>query len=64
MDSRGGENESRVIRRAPRGEHRCCQRLSDADDCGRARIAGASNYRVAVAAERFVREVGVAVDEG
>ena len=37
--------------------------LADADDRARARIAGAGDYRVAVAGERCVREVGVAVDE-
>lgn len=37
---------------------------ADADDGRRARITGARDYRVAVAGERCVREVGVAVDEG
>ena len=37
--------------------------FADADDRSRARLAGARDYRVAVAGERRVREVGVAVDE-
>jgi hypothetical protein len=39
------------------------ERFPDADYRHRARIAGATYYRVAVAGERRVREVGVAVDE-
>jgi hypothetical protein len=59
----GGEDETRVFRGA-----RCCCSTSrngftDANYCDRARIAGAGNYLVAVAGERRVREVGVAVDE-
>ena len=45
------------------GERRCLEGLADADDSRRARLAGAGDYRVAVAGERWVREVGVAVDE-
>jgi hypothetical protein len=41
----------------------CFKRLANADNCGRARNAGAGDYLVAVAGERRVREVGVAVDE-
>jgi hypothetical protein len=41
----------------------CRKRLTDADDRDRARSSGAGNYLVAVAGERRVREVGVAVDE-
>lgn len=39
------------------------QRFTDTDDGNRARVAGAGDYVVAVAGERRVREVGVAVDE-
>ena len=63
MDSSGGENESAVFRGALRGDGRGRQRLTDADDGDRARLAGAGDYLVAVAGERRVREVGVAVDE-
>ncbi len=63
MDSRGGEDKTRI----PRREFSCArcrlERLSDADDSRRARIAGAGDYRVAVAVERRFCEVGVAVDE-
>jgi hypothetical protein len=63
MDASGREDKARIFRgvlsRHPGG----LDRLADADDRGRARIAGAGDYRVAVAGERCVREVGVAVDE-
>jgi len=63
MNSGGGEDETRILPRAP-SRYRCSsERLSDADDRDRTRIAGAGDYRVAVAGERRVREVGVAVDE-
>jgi hypothetical protein len=63
MNARRREDEARVLRgvvcRLPGG----IERLTDANDRGRARVPGAGDYRVAVAGERFVREVGVAVDE-
>jgi hypothetical protein len=58
-----GENETRVSRCALSRDRGGLDRLADANDRGRARIAGAGDYRVAVAGERCVREVGVAVDE-
>src|SRR3954467_11143532 len=63
MDAGGAEHEPRILQRAPRRDRRGGKRLTNADDRGRARIAGAGNYLVAVAGERRVREVGVAVDE-
>ena len=57
------EDEPAVGRGELRGEIRCFQRLANAHDRLRARVAGARDYRVAVAGERRVREVGVAVDE-
>jgi hypothetical protein len=63
MDSSGRKHKPRIPCRVLRGERRCLQRLSDADDSRRARIAGARDYRVAVAGERRVCEVGMAVDE-
>ena len=63
VNSRGRENEARVFRGALGGDRGGIDRLTDADDRGRTRIAGAGDYRVAVAGERCVREVGVAVDE-
>ncbi len=39
-------------------------RFADADDAARARVAGAGDYFVAVAVERRVGEVRVAVEEG
>jgi hypothetical protein len=63
MDSSSCENKFGIVPRAIRG-YRCRrERLPDANDRDRARIAGARDYRVAVAGERRVREVGVAVDE-
>jgi len=63
MNSGGGKHEPRVVRRIPGSDRRRGERFADADDRLRARIAGARYYRVAVAGERRVREVGVAVDE-
>jgi hypothetical protein len=63
MDSGRRENKARMFGRALSSESSYLKRLSDADDSRRARIAGAGDYRVAVAGERRVREVGVAVDE-
>ena len=63
MDTGGRENKTRILGRACGRERRGGERLSDADDSRRARIAGAGDYRVAVAGEGRVREVGVAVDE-
>jgi hypothetical protein len=63
MDARGSEDEAGVFGSGRSRESRHVERLSDADDSRRARIAGAGDYRVAVAVERRVREVGVAVDE-
>jgi hypothetical protein len=63
MDSRRGEHETGIRGRVLSGECRCLERLAYADDGRRARIAGAGDYRVAVAGEGRVREVGVAVDE-
>jgi hypothetical protein len=63
VDSGGWENESSVFRGVLRRDRSRGDGLTDADDGDRARIAGAGDYRVAVAGERRVREVGVAVDE-
>ena len=63
VDARRCENEARVFRGALSGDRGGDDGLADADDRRRARIAGAGDYRVAVAGERCVREVGVAVDE-
>lgn len=63
MYSGGRKDEPEIVRRALGGNRRCRERLPDAHDRQRARIAGARDYRVAVAGERCVREVGVAVDE-
>jgi hypothetical protein len=63
MDSRGGEHKARIVGCTFSRERRCLERLADADDSRRARSAGAGDYRVAVAGEGRVREVGVAVDE-
>jgi len=63
MNAGGRENEARVLRGALSGDCGGSDGLADADDRIRARIAGAGDYRVAVAGERCVREVGVAVDE-
>jgi hypothetical protein len=63
MDSRRREHKARIPYRVFRRERRRLKRLSDADDSRRARAAGACDYRVAVAGERRVGEVGMAVDE-
>jgi hypothetical protein len=63
MNARSRENEPPVFRGVVGCHRGCIDRLTDADDGGRARDAGAGDYRVAVAGERCVREVGVAVDE-
>jgi len=63
MDSSRRENEPRVFGCVFGREGRNLERLADADDSCRARIAGAGDYRVAVAVERRVCEVGVTVDE-
>jgi len=63
MDSGGRKHESWIVCRVLGRDRRCGERFPDADDRPRARIAGARDYRVAVAGERRVREVGVAVDE-
>ena len=63
MDPGCGEHKIRIVGRALSRESRYLERLSDANDGRRARVAGARDYRVAVAGEGRVREVGVAVDE-
>jgi hypothetical protein len=63
MNARCRENEACIFRGVLSGERCRIDGLADADDRDRARIAGAGDYRVAVAGERCVREVGVAVDE-
>jgi hypothetical protein len=63
MDSRRSEDEAGIPCRVLRRESRRGQRLSDADYGRRARFPGAGDYRVAVAVERRVCEVGMAVDE-
>ena len=63
MNPGGRKHESRIVRRDLGGNRRRREGLPDADDRERARIAGARDYRVAVAGEGRVREVGVAVDE-
>jgi hypothetical protein len=63
MDSGCRKHEAGIVRRRLGGHRRRCERFPDADDGPRARDAGARDYRVAVAGERLVREVGVAVDE-
>jgi hypothetical protein len=63
VDASRREYEAGVFRGALSRDRGGIDGLADADDRGRARIAGAGDYRVAVAGERCVREVGVAVDE-
>jgi hypothetical protein len=63
VDSGGGEDEARMSSSDVSSELRYRERLTNADDGRRARFAGAGDYRVAVAGEGRVREVGVAVDE-
>lgn len=63
MDPGGGENVAGILGGDFAGSLRRRQRFANADNGSGARIAGAPDYVVAVAAERRVREVGVAVDE-
>ena len=63
VNARRSENEARILRGALSGDRGSIDGLADADDRDRTRIAGAGDYRVAVAGERCVREVGVAIDE-
>ena len=63
VDAGRREHEPRVLRGDPGSGGGGFDRLADADDRARARIAGAGDYRAAVAGEGRVREVGVAVDE-
>jgi hypothetical protein len=63
MDPRGREDEACILLGVLSRQRRGIDGLADADDRRRARVAGAGDYRVAVAGERCVREVGVAVDE-
>ena len=63
MNSGGRKDETWIVRRVLEGHRRRGERFPDADYRSRARCAGARDYRVAVAGERRVREVGVAVDE-
>ncbi len=63
MNAGGREHKARVLGCARRGDRRGIDGFSDADDRQCARLAGARDYLAAVAGERRVREVGVAVDE-
>ena len=63
VNARCRENEAPVFLGVFSRQRGGIHGLADADDRARARIAGAGDYRVAVAGERCVREVGVAVDE-
>ncbi len=63
MNARCRENKPRMFGCDLAGDLSRRQRLSNADDTSRARLAGAGDYLVAVTGERRVREVGVAVDE-
>jgi len=63
MNPSGGKDEAGIVGGDVAGGFGGRQRFANADDCNRARIAGAGDYVVAVAGERRVREVGVAVDE-
>jgi hypothetical protein len=63
MNARRRENEARAFRGVLSCDRCYIDGLADAHDRDRARFAGARDYRVAVAGERCVREVGVAVDE-
>ena len=63
MNAGSREDEAGVFGGGCCRENRHLERLPDADDSRRARIPGAGDYRVAVAVERRVCEVGVAVDE-
>ncbi len=63
MDAGGREYKPGMLGRVLSCARRGRERFTDADYRQRARFAGATYYRVAVAAERRVREVGVTVDE-
>ena len=63
VDAGRRENEAGIFRSALSRDRGGSDGLADADNRRRARDAGAGDYRVAVAGERCVREVGVAVDE-
>jgi hypothetical protein len=63
VHSRRAEHKAVVDGGESGGDSRGLERLTDTDDRERARRAGARDYGVAVAGERRVREVGVAVDE-
>ena len=63
MDAGSGEDKAGILDGDLAGDSSGRQRFTDADDGSRARIPGAGDYVVAVAGERRVREVGVAVDE-
>ncbi len=63
MNAGRSEYISRIPGSARSRESGYLERLSNADDSRGASAAGAGDYRVAVAVERRVREVGVAVDE-
>ena len=63
MDAGGREYKPGMLGRVLSRARRCGERFTDANYRQRARFAGAIYYRVAVAAERRVREVGVTVDE-
>ena len=63
VNSSGERDEARMRCRDP-GRVVCLfDGCTDTDDSYSARLAGAIDYRVAVAVEGLVREVGVAVDE-
>ncbi len=63
MNSCRREDKAGVVGRDLGGNRGRRKRFPDADDRPRAPAAGARDYRVAVAGEGRVREVGVAVDE-
>ena len=63
VNARGSKHKARVVGSDLARDFRRRERLSDADDSSRARVAGAGYYLVAVTGERRVRDVGVAVDE-
>ena len=57
------EDEAGIVGGDARSDSRPVYRLTNADNGLGARDPGARDYRVAVAVERWVREVGVTVDE-
>jgi len=63
MHASGSEDEARIGGGNARSDCRPLYRFTNADNCLGARGSGARDYRVAVAVERWVREVGVTVDE-